>query len=115
MRNSGPWTTWAIAYNQMDRETGTGDVVDFNHINDLYLGMGTRCQPFNFGGGEGNVMFDDIRVLASTCVWMKARCRLDGNCIVDVRNLDIMANDWLQHREQRFIIRGTTSMLVQIR
>jgi hypothetical protein len=59
--------------------------------------MGYRCADDAYGGGEGNVMFDDIRVLASTCVPAEGPVAdFDNNCVVNWQDLDFMANDWLE-------------------
>ena len=52
------------------------------------------------GGGDGNVMFDNIRLYAATCVpQFGPTADLDEDCDVDINDMDILANDWLQHAD----------------
>jgi len=101
-QKTGTWTNWAIAYNQLG--SGLAGQADLNHVSDLYIGFGSRCNNLVALGGDGNVMFDNIRVISSTCVTGDVDgdgqpenpvADFDGNCTVDVRDLDVLANDWL--------------------
>jgi len=64
-------------------------------VTGLYLGVGERCRYYATVG-EGNIMFDDLKILASTCVPSKGPVAdLDGDCFVGWSDLDILATDWL--------------------
>jgi hypothetical protein len=93
------WTNWAISYKVLG--SGQPGQADLNHVSDLYIGMGLKCNNGSGGvGGTGNVMFDNIRVLSATCVASEGPLAdFDNDCIVDLRDLDIMTNDWLHHGE----------------
>jgi hypothetical protein len=91
----GAWTKWAVSYD--DLGSGQAGQADLNQVDALYLGMGPRCNASALGG-DGNVMFDDIKLRSSTCVPGPNTAPLadfDGNCVVDARDLFILASDWL--------------------
>jgi hypothetical protein len=73
-------------------------------VSAFHLGFGERCLPSNdLGqGGDGNVMFDNIRLYASACnpsVTLSAD--MDGDCDVDINDLSVLAEYWLQKAEVR--------------
>jgi len=77
---------------------------DFSDINDVnlagiktvYIGFGDRDNPA--AGGTGVVYFDAIRLYLSRCVpsIIKPEFDLNDDCIVDFKDVRIMALDWLE-------------------
>ena len=89
------WTQWYIPLTDPNFSG-----VNEGAISAFHLGFGGagRCLPSSpLGpGNDGNVMFDNIRLYASTCnpnVTLAAD--MDGDCDVDINDLDLLANDWL--------------------
>jgi hypothetical protein len=88
------WRDWHINLRDIN-SVGLPYVVRLNDINDFYLGFGVRCN-FDSPGGDGNVMFDNIRLEPQTCdppVIFSAD--FDGNCYVDMYDLALMTQFWL--------------------
>ena len=84
------WHEWDVKLSEF-AEVG----VDLSQIRSVCIGFGDRGNPQP--GGSGIVCFDDIRLYP-------ARCRLEYegpkgdinfDCMVDLRDLDILANNWL--------------------
>jgi hypothetical protein len=70
--------------------------VDLNDVSNIYIGFGDRVsQPVQ--GGDGTVYFDDIRLYRPRCIpsIIKPQADLSGNCIVDMADLRIIADSWL--------------------
>jgi len=83
------WQRWAISLEQF-----TNDGLDVTDVQQVYLGFGDRDNPQP--GGSGKVYFDDIRLYPSTCVLEYAPdADMTDDCVVDVVDLKVMANDWL--------------------
>ncbi len=51
------------------------------------------------GTGQGRIYVDDVRLYPSRCVagLKPIEGDLNHDCVVDYRDLDLMANDWLEH------------------
>jgi hypothetical protein len=97
------WTQWYSSLNTI-KTAGYPNVVNLGAVSNFYLGFGLRCLPGNDQGigGDGNVMFDNIRLYASTCNPAFAPAAdLDGDCDVDINDLLIFSNDWLKKAELR--------------
>lgn len=91
-QKTGVWTQWDIAYSDLNDQNPSTDI---NKVSVLYLGAGARCQSLYLGGGDGNVMFDDIELK-----WREPWCwppeaDFDGDCDVDIYDLEILAGEWL--------------------
>ncbi len=93
------WTSW---YSSLTDINALGDPLPVNleAISGFALGFGIRCNNYDFDGrGEtdpnGVVMFDNIRLYAPTCVQCPT-ADLDGDCDVDINDLDIFVNYWLE-------------------
>jgi len=77
---------------------------NLNAVSGFSLGFGVRCtwwSPY-FDEQEVNsvVMFDNIRLYGSTCVPGKGpTADMDGDCDVDMNDMDALADDWLTHAE----------------
>jgi len=101
----GTWTQMFVSLKDINA-AGTPSVVKLNDVNAFYIGFGVRCDYGFAGGGDGNVMFDNIRLYAQTCNPDFAKANglpadLDGTCTVDINDLDALANVWLQRAELR--------------
>jgi hypothetical protein len=50
------------------------------------------------GAGQGRICVDDFRLYSSRCVVTRNHIEgdLNNDCVVDYRDLDLMANDWLK-------------------
>ncbi len=101
------WTQWFVGLNEF-----TG--VNTSAVKNFYVGMGQRCNYYMSGGGDGNVMFDNIRLYAQTCNPSFAdthglNADLDNDCDVDVNDLDYFANDWLWRAIPQHTITGITA------
>jgi hypothetical protein len=84
------WQQWDIAL---------ADFADTNlgSVKKLYIGFGDRDNPLP--GGSGVVHFDDIRLYGPICVEPQPRADLSGDCVVDGKDLKIMAEEWLDSGE----------------
>jgi Concanavalin A-like lectin/glucanases superfamily len=96
---NGNWTSWYTALKDISA-LGSPAPVDLNVISGFAIGFGVRCNNYDAEAGDGNVMFDNIRLYAATCVPSYAQAQglsadLDGDCDVDINDLDILANNWL--------------------
>ncbi|MHC4475432.1 MAG: LamG-like jellyroll fold domain-containing protein [Planctomycetota bacterium] len=83
------WTEWNIAIADF-----TG--VDPCAVTSLFIGFGDRDNN-TVPGGEGFVYFDDIRLYLPRCVPDRAKpfADLNDDCVVDYKDLKIMADEWL--------------------
>jgi hypothetical protein len=74
------------------------DFSDINEVNlksvsKIYIGFGDEASP----GGSGTVYFDDIRLYPARCVAAYAPAGdVDGDCIVNLADVNIMGSDWLE-------------------
>lgn len=82
------WHEWNIAL--MDF---TG--VDANDVNKVYIGFGDRDHPV--AGGLGTVYFDDLRLYAHRCILPGPYADINADCVVDHKDLKIMAEQWLDN------------------
>jgi hypothetical protein len=99
----GNWTSWYTSLTDINA-TGTPNPANLNAITGFAIGFGVRCTnwaPY-FDGVDtnSNVMFDNIRLYAATCVSQYGpTADLDGDCDVDINDMDLLATDWLQRAE----------------
>ncbi len=90
----GVWTQWYTAITD-------GNLASVNKaaVVGFHLGFGNRlgCMD-NETGGNGNVMFDNIRLYAQTCNPAFApSADFTGDCYVGFDDLMIMAQEWLNY------------------
>jgi len=100
-QREGSWTQWFVS---LDEFTSQG--VNLGAVKNCFLGMGQRCNWYMSGGGDGNVMFDNIRLYAQTCNPEYAHengvpADLDNDCDVDINDLDVLVNSWLARADLR--------------
>jgi hypothetical protein len=86
------WQEWNIRLQDFTDING----VYLGNIEKVYIGFGDRENPVP--GGSGLVFFDDLRLYLPRCVpsLMQPEFDLNNDCIVDYRDANIMATDWLQ-------------------
>ncbi|MGA2678194.1 MAG: hypothetical protein ABSF37_02705 [Sedimentisphaerales bacterium] len=96
------WTQWYVSLKDIN-SAGTPNVVQLAAVSAFYLGFGERCLPNGSQntGGTGNVMFDNIRLYAQACDPDYAHTHgltadFNGDCDVDLEDLAILAEYWLQ-------------------
>jgi hypothetical protein len=85
------WTEWNI--NLMDFQDQGVDLAD---VNSVTIGIGTRGSTTP--GGEGKMYFDDIRLYQPRCMPEKidpSAADLNSDCVVNMLDLEVMAQDWL--------------------
>jgi len=85
------WQQWNI-----DLQDFNDQGVDLADVNNIYIGFGIRGNTTT-SGGSGVVFFDDIRLYPARCVPKYGPyADLTDDCVVDYKDLDVMAGDWLQ-------------------
>jgi hypothetical protein len=85
------WQEWNIALQQFSG-------VNLASVKKMYLGVGNRNSPQM--GGSGKLYFDDIRLYPSKCVLSRrsadfAKVDYVQDCVVDHKELEVMAENWL--------------------
>ncbi len=106
--SDGGGTTFAVYHPDPDAVLGDGwsewniDLAEFSSrgvnlgdVNSLSFGFGDRSQPV--AGGEGLVLFDDIRLYRARCVpeVLKPAADLSNDCVVDIADLRAVGGQWL--------------------
>ncbi|MHC4619252.1 MAG: LamG domain-containing protein [Planctomycetota bacterium] len=86
------WQEWNMALADF-----TG--VDMNAVTKMYIGFGIR--DGNVPGGAGIVYFDNVRLYMSKCIPSRrspdlVKLDLSDNCIIDLGDVRVMADDWLE-------------------
>ena len=82
------WTPWRIPFQDLVDANG----VDLKHIDKICIGFGRRDNTTT-PGGSGTVYFDDIRLYPSRCM-AKPLYDLNGDCVVDINDMAILAEEW---------------------
>jgi hypothetical protein len=83
------WQEWNIDLSQFSG-------ISLADVNSVAIGFGDRNNPQ--AGGAGKMYFDDIRLYRSRCVPDEvtlSQADLNSDCVVDLRDLEIMVGDWL--------------------
>ncbi len=85
------WTEWNIELKEF-AEQG----VNLANVNTISIGFGDKKNPNP--GGSGKMYFDDIRLYRSRCITslMKPAASFNNDCVADLLDLEIMAEDWLK-------------------
>jgi hypothetical protein len=84
------WQEWNI-----DLREFSNAGLNLADVDSIAIGFGNRNNPQI--GGSGKMYFDDIRLYRARCVSaiLKPDADLSGNCIVDIADVEIIANNWL--------------------
>jgi hypothetical protein len=97
-QKSVQWREWNIDLRQLS-DAG----VSMTTVKRVYIGFGVRCNWFGgTAGGHGTVWFDNLRLYIPRCLGTpgyRQLADLNGDCIVDRKDFDLMANDWLEKDE----------------
>ena len=87
------WTSWYTKFTDINAIGNT----NLEAITGFAIGFGSRCDNYTFGGGDGNVMFDNIRLIFPTCNTLYGpSADFTGDCYVGLEDLMIMAQEWLK-------------------
>jgi|GEM_PF-1025870 len=95
------WTSWYAKLTDINVIGNT----NLNAITGFALGFGIRCNNYDYDGRgddepNGIMFFDNIRLYGATCVPIYGpEADLDGDCDVDINDMDRLANDWLLKAE----------------
>jgi hypothetical protein len=101
--NEPEWHRWDVGLPHFNDPCYAAVANDINlaSVARFYIGFGDRRNPPPLGpgcGGDGFVMFDDIRLHMPICVpELGPELDFSGNCIVDMADVGIMASEWLRH------------------
>jgi len=103
----GEWTSWYTKLTDINdgSKNSNGISTDLGAITGFSLGFGIRCNNYDADGSSdsdpnGIVFFDNIRLYGATCVSEYGpTADLDGDCDVDINDMDSMATDWLTHAD----------------
>jgi hypothetical protein len=82
------WRWWGIDLKKF-KDAGT---IDFNDVRKLIIGFGNKVSS----GGSGTVYFDNIKLTPSACFNHDGDADLNNDCVVNLLDLRIMAQDWLE-------------------
>ena len=92
------WTTWYTILADINA-LGLPNPVNLEAVSGIAIGFGVRCNDW-IAAGDGNVMFDNIRLYASKCVpEFGPKADLDEDCDVDINDMDRLSNEWLLKAE----------------
>jgi len=86
------WQDWNIELKDLT-------TVDLNSVKKVYIGFGIRGNLNSGGtpGGSGKVYFDNVRLYMPRCIPENGPVAdFSGNCIVDLADVGIMADEWLR-------------------
>ncbi|MHC4498815.1 MAG: LamG domain-containing protein, partial [Planctomycetota bacterium] len=93
------WQAWNIEmahFNDSNHAAVPNDV-NLANIVTLYLGFGNRRTPLTGCGGEGMVLFDDIRLYMPRCVPEYGPVGdYSGDCIVGLEDIEMMGDYWVR-------------------
>ena len=88
----GDWTSWFSSLYDINAVGNT----NLKAISGFAIGFGIRCNNWDFGGGDGNVMFDNIRIFTGCPMsGPLGDPDLDRNNVVDFDDLSMMLEFWL--------------------
>jgi len=91
------WQQWdmPLTYFSDSNFAAVANDVNLAGVEKLIIGFGIRGSSQS--SGEGWVYFDDIRLYPPRCVpEFGPYADLNGNCIVDFRDVEIIADEWLK-------------------
>lgn len=84
------WQVWRIELSELNDPN-----LNLSHITSIALGFCAETDK-PLSTGSGTVYFDDIRLYSSRCLEEnRVEADLDGDCIVDFKDLQAMTHSWL--------------------
>jgi hypothetical protein len=88
------WTKWFIILTDFNSFPNSVQL-KLSEVDDFYIGFGVRCNYY-MPGGDGNVMFDNIRLYAHVCnPAFRPTADMDEDCDVDIDDLKFISLKWL--------------------
>jgi hypothetical protein len=85
------WHWWPV-----DLKILSNGGINLSDVRKLIIGLGDKASP----GGSGTVYFDSIALYPSQCLNQNGDADLNNDCVVDVNDLVILAQDWLKRSYQ---------------
>jgi len=86
------WQEWNIALSEFSDQG-----LNLSNVRKVYVGLGDRSSPVQ--GGSGALYIDDIRACPPRCIASivkpEADIAIPYDCIVDEKDLRVLAGDWL--------------------
>jgi len=83
------WQPWRIELQNLDG-------VNLSHIQSIGIGLAAEADD-PYGSGSGTLFFDDIALYSSRCLQENMPpVDLNADCLIDFRDFDEMALDWLE-------------------
>ena len=82
------WHQWNLALSDF-----ADGGLNLGAVKKVYIGFGDKSNPIP--GGSGSVYFDDIELCSYRCIEPTPNADLNGDCIVDHRDLLMLADRWL--------------------
>jgi hypothetical protein len=98
VRYTGPSSSLRQAWwHEWNIDLKSFEDVDLSHIKTLTLGVGDRNPTKTQAGGKGRLVIDAIRLYGARCVpgLSDLPGDLNGDCVVDWKDLRTLANSWL--------------------
>ncbi len=84
------WQQWSIPLEDLNKPD-----VNLEAVTSFSIGFGERCRTFNLGGDDGDVMFDDIRLIPPCMPDYYSDADLTYDCKINSYDLVAFAQDWL--------------------
>jgi len=82
------WHEWNLALSDF-----ADGGLNLGAVKKVYIGFGDRSNPIP--SGLGTVYFDDIELCSQRCIEPVPNADINGDCIVDHRDLRMLADHWL--------------------
>jgi hypothetical protein len=84
------WQQWEIPLEDLKNPD-----VNLEAVKYFSIGFGVRCIDDYYGGGSGNVMFDDIRLIPPCTPDYFSDADLTHDCVINSYDLAAFTQDWL--------------------
>jgi hypothetical protein len=111
------WQDWRILLSDLS-VGGSPHDVDLTKVRYLFIGFGERCNLYGSGhpGGTGIVNFDNIRLIQPYCrPEYGPVADFTDDCVVDMDDLEMMAQEWLTVGMEADIYPGNPDGVVNFR
>jgi hypothetical protein len=85
------WQEWKIPLEDLNNPD-----VNLKAVGYFYIGFGYRCADDYYGGGDGNVMFDNIRLEPPCCtpIYRQPIADFTGDCFVNFYDFAVFSQEW---------------------